>query len=132
MNTDPIADMLTRIRNAISRKMKTVSMPHSRLKTEIGKLLVDRGYIDACEVSTNEDGFKVINLTLRYQDSAPAIEGIRRISKPGQRFYENSNKLNRLMKIHTGDTVISTTKGLMTGHQAIKAGLGGEVLFRIW
>jgi len=132
MNTDPIADMLTRIRNAVHRKMKVVSMPHSRLKAEIGKLLVERGYIDSCETSTDEAGHRVINLTLRYQGSAPAIEGIRRISKPGQRIYENSNKLNRLMTIHTGDTVVSTTQGLLTGKQAIKAGLGGEVLFRIW
>jgi small subunit ribosomal protein S8 len=132
MNTDPIADMLTRIRNAVHRKMKEVKMPHSRLKAEIGKLLASRGYIDGCEVITGEDGRKVISLALRYDGSAPAIEGIRRISKPGQRFYESSNKLNRLMTIHTGDTVVSTTKGLLTGKQAIKAGLGGEVLFRIW
>jgi small subunit ribosomal protein S8 len=132
MNTDPIADMLTRIRNAIHRKMKEVKMPHSRLKAEIGKLLVARGYIDGSEVSTNDEGRKIITLTLRYQGTAPAIEGIRRISKPGQRFYESSNRLNRLMTIHTGDTVVSTTKGLLTGKQAIKAGLGGEVLFRIW
>ncbi|MBN2585417.1 30S ribosomal protein S8 [Patescibacteria group bacterium] len=132
MNTDPIADMLTRIRNAIRRQMKTIKLPHSRLKAEIGKLLVERGYLDGCEVSTDEDGRKIIILSLRYQGIAPAIEGIRRISKPGQRIYEGSNKLNKLMIIHTGDTVVSTTKGLMTGRQAIKAGLGGEVLFRIW
>jgi len=107
-------------------------MPHSRLKAEIGKLLVERGYIDGCETSTDEAGRKVINLTLRYQGGMPAIEGIRRMSKPGQRIYEGSNRLNRLMTIHTGDTVVSTTKGLLTGKQAIKAGLGGEVLFRIW
>ena len=132
MNTDPIADMLTRIRNAVRRQMKTVVMPHSRLKAEIGKLLASRGYINSCEVTADEDGRKVISLDLRYDGIAPAIEGIRRISKPGQRIYEASNKLNRMMTIHTGDTVVSTTKGLMTGRQAIKAGLGGEVLFRIW
>jgi small subunit ribosomal protein S8 len=132
MNTDPIADMLTRIRNAVHRQMKTVELPHSRLKAEIGKLLVKRGYLDGCEVSTNDAGRQSITLTLRYQGNAPAIEGIRRMSKPGQRIYEGSNKLSKLMTIHTGDTVVSTTKGLMTGREAQKAGLGGEVLFRIW
>lgn len=132
MNTDPIADMLTRIRNAVLRKMKVVKLPHSRLKAEIGKLLFERGYIEGVEVLTEESGRKTISLTLRYEGSVPAIEGIQRMSKPGQRIYEGSNKLSKLMTIHTGDTVVSTTKGLMTGREAQKQGLGGEVLFRIW
>ena len=87
MNTDPIADMLTRIRNAVRRQMKEVVLPHSRLKAEIGKLLVNRGYINKCEVSTNDAGRKIIQLSLRYDGIAPAIEGIQRMSKPGQRIY---------------------------------------------
>lgn len=133
MNTDPIADMLTRIRNAVRRRSKSLKMPHSRLKEEIAKILVGHGYLDDYAVKTEEEsGRKVIHITLRYMGNVPVIEGIKRISKPGQRIYDGANKLDKLMVIHTGDTVVSTTKGLLTGKRAAKEGLGGEVLFRIW
>jgi small subunit ribosomal protein S8 len=132
MNTDPIADMLTRIRNATSRRMPSLDLPNSKLKNEIAKLLVEMGYLDTYEVVTDEQGRSVLHLVLRYFGEHPVIEGIKRISKPGQRIHEGSHHLNKLMTIHTGDTVVSTTQGLMTGKAAIKAGLGGEVLFRIW
>lgn len=132
MNTDPIADMLTRIRNATLRRARDLELPHSRLKAEIAKLLVDQGYLESMAVTTTDAGRKVLQLTLRYIGAQPAIEGIKRISKPGQRTYDRANKLDKLMIIHTGDTVVSTTKGLLTGREAKRAGLGGEVLFRVW
>lgn len=132
MHTDPIADMLTRIRNAVQRRAYDLELPHSRLKAEVAGLLVAQGYLEESVATTTDAGRKMLKLTLRYIGDHSAIEGIKSISKPGQRIYENATKLNRFMTIHTGDIVISTTKGLMTGREATRAGLGGEVLFRIW
>ena len=124
--SDPIADMLTRIRNAQSVNKLTVSMPASKLKSAIANVLKDEGYIDDFAVQAN-DGKAVLNISLKYYAGRPVIEKIERVSKPGLRIYKGSQNIPKVMN-GLGVTIVSTSKGVMTDRKAQAAGIGGEVL----
>jgi small subunit ribosomal protein S8 len=124
--SDPIADMLTRIRNAQRTNKTTVSMPASKLKGAIANVLKDEGYIDDFNVQSNE-GKPVLNISLKYYAGRPVIEKIERVSKPGLRIYKGSQNLPKVMN-GLGVTIVSTSKGVMTDRKAQAAGIGGEVL----
>ena len=129
--TDPIADMLTRIRNANSAKHKTVDVPASKMKTAIAEILFKEGYIKSFELISNENQ-GIIRITLKYDEKgARVIDGIKRISKPGLRVYANKEELPRVLN-GLGIAIISTSKGLKTDKEAREAGIGGEVLAYIW
>ena len=128
--TDPIADMLTRIRNANQMKHATVSMPASRLKLEILEVLKNEGYIT--EYEKVEDGKQgVIKVTLKYVNKERVIKGIKRISKPGLRVYAKSTELPQVLN-GLGVAIISTSNGVMTDREARKNKLGGEVIAFVW
>ncbi|MGN1277712.1 MAG: 30S ribosomal protein S8 [Floccifex sp.] len=128
--TDPIADMLTRIRNALQQKHDTVSMPSSNEKKAIAKILKDEGYIT--DFAVEADGVKkTLTITLKYKNNEKAIKGLRRISKPGLRVYSKVEDLPRVIS-GLGIAIISTSKGLMTDKDARKAHLGGEVIAYVW
>jgi len=124
--SDPIADMLTRIRNAQSVNKLVVSMPSSKLKTAIAAVLKDEGYIDDFSVQAN-DGKPQLNISLKYYAGRPVIEKIDRVSKPGLRVYRGSQTIPAVMN-GLGVTIMSTSKGVMTDRKARAAGIGGEVL----
>ena len=129
--TDPIADMLTRIRNANSAKHKTVDVPASKMKTAIAEILFREGYIKSFEVISNENQ-GIIRITLKYDEKGTrVIDGIKRISKPGLRVYAGKEELPRVLN-GLGIAIISTSKGLKTDKEAREAGMGGEVLAYIW
>lgn len=125
---DPIADMLTRIRNAYASHLATTSVPYSKVKEELAKLLKGRGLVS--EVKIDKDEFK-IDLALKYENGQPAVNHIRRISRPGLRVYHKSKSIRRI-RGGLGLVVISTSKGLMTGDEARKNKLGGEVIAEVW
>jgi small subunit ribosomal protein S8 len=127
--TDPISDMLTRIRNAGRALLPTVEMPHSRMKESLAKILKQEGYV--AEVSVNMTAPKTIKLKLKYQGKKSVIEGLRRISKPGLRHYVGATEIPRVLG-GLGVAVISTPEGVMTGTQARKKNLGGELLCYVW
>ena len=129
--TDPIADMLTRIRNANSAKHKTVDVPASKMKNAIAEILFKEGYIKSFEVINNENQ-GIIRITLKYDEKGTrVIDGIKRISKPGLRVYANKEELPKVLN-GLGIAIISTSKGLKTDKEAREAGIGVEVLAYIW
>ena len=129
--TDPIADMLTRIRNANSAKHKTVDVPSSKMKTAIAEILFKEGYIKSFESISNENQ-GIIRITLKYDEKGTrVIDGIKRISKPGLRVYAGKEELPRVLN-GLGTAIISTSQGLKTDKEAREAGIGGEVLAYIW
>ncbi|MGB2959072.1 MAG: 30S ribosomal protein S8 [Bacteroidota bacterium] len=128
--TDPIADYLTRIRNALGAKRKRVDIPTSGLKRELTKLLVDQKYISGyTELTDSPQG--TIRIQLKYQDAKPVIAGLQRVSTPGLRVYASASDIPRVLG-GLGIAVISTSRGLMTDRQARAAKVGGEVLCEIW
>ena len=129
--TDPVADMLTRIRNANSAKHETVDVPASNLKKAIAQILLDEGYIKSFQIV--EDGTQgIIRITLKYlPGKEKAITGLRRVSKPGLRVYAGADELPRVLR-GMGIAIISTSKGIMTDKEARKAHVGGEVLAFVW
>ena len=130
--SDPIADMLTRIRNANTAKHDTVDVPSSKMKLAIANILLDEGYIEKYELI--EDGvFKTIHITLKYgaDKNEKVITGLKRISKPGLRVYAGSEDLPKVLG-GLGTAVISTNKGILTDKEARKQGVGGEVLAFVW
>ena len=129
--SDTIADMLTRIRNASSAKHESVDVPASNMKKSITQILVDEGYVKSFQVI--DDGKQgVIRLTLKYNaGKAPAITGLKRVSKPGLRIYANCEDLPKVMK-GLGIAIVSTSKGVMTDKAARSANVGGEVLAFVW
>ena len=129
--TDPVADMLTRIRNANNAKHETVDVPASNMKKSIAQILLDEGYIKAFQVV--EDGTQgVIRITLKYNaGKEKVISGLRRVSKPGLRIYTNCEDMPKVMK-GLGTAIISTSKGIMTDKAARAAHVGGEVLAYVW
>ena len=132
ITTDPIADMLTRIRNANSSKHKTVDVPASNMKRSIAKILLDEGYVKAVEEIENENSQGVIRITLKYDEKgARVIDGLKRISKPGLRVYASKDELPKVLN-GLGIALISTSKGIKTDKEARKEGLGGEVLAYVW
>ena len=129
--SDPIADMLTRIRNANTAKHDTVDVPASKMKIAIADILVNEGYIAKYELS-DEGAFQNMHITLKYgAGRTPVIKGLKRVSKPGLRIYSNAQELPKVMK-GLGIAVVSTSKGIMTDREARKANVGGEVLAFIW
>ena len=128
--TDPIADMLTRIRNASTSKFKTVDIPASNMKKSIAQILLDEGYIKAFEEIENET--QGIRITLKYDEKGKkVIAGLKRISKPGLRIYAAKDELPKVLN-GLGIAIISTSQGLMTDREARAKGIGGEVLAYIW
>jgi small subunit ribosomal protein S8 len=124
--TDPIADMLTRIRNAQMADKAAVTMPSSKLKVSIAKVLKDEGYIDDFAVREN-GGLSELDIALKYYAGRPVIERIERVSKPGLRVYKGANDLPRVMN-GLGIAIVSTPKGVMTDRKARAGNVGGEVL----
>ena len=129
--TDPVADMLTRIRNANNAKHETVDVPASNMKKSIAQILLDEGYIKAFQVV--EDGTQgVIRITLKYNaGKEKVLSGLRRVSKPGLRVYAGADELPRVLR-GLGTAIVSTSKGVMTDKKAREAHVGGEVLAFIW
>ncbi len=125
--TDPIADMLTRIRNAQAMGKPNVQMPASRIKFAIAQLLKDEGYVDDVATSEPGPGKRVLSLKLKYFLGRPVIEKLERVSRPGLRKYRGSDALPKVLA-GLGIAIVSTSKGLMTDAKARAAGLGGEVL----
>ena len=129
--TDPIADMLTRVRNASSAMHDEVLIPRSKIKESIARILADEGYVDGFEIVT-DDSHPQIKIHLRYSEERErAIAGIRRISKPGRRIYRGATELPRVLG-GMGVAIISTSQGVMTDKQARRARVGGEVLAYVW
>ena len=128
--TDPIADMLTRIRNAGIAKHATVDVPASKMKKAIAEILLEEGYIKNFQIiNDNQQG--VIRITLKYNGTEKAIAGLRRVSKPGLRVYAGADELPRVLR-GLGIAIVSTSKGVMTDKKAREAHVGGEVLAFIW
>lgn len=132
--SDPIGDMLTRIRNALMARKRTVAVPFSRMKTEIARILQEEGYIEAYSVG-EETPFKLIHLTLKYhgarRERRPVITAIERVSKPGRRVYRSRRELPIVLS-GTGIAIVTTPRGVMTAQKARTEGVGGEVLCYVW
>ena len=128
--TDPIADMLTRIRNAITAKKETVEIPASNMKKAIADILLSEGYVK--DVKFVEDGYNgKIAVTLKYSDKKSVINGLQRVSKPGLRSYSGVEDMPKVLG-GLGTVILSTNKGILTGKQAKAQGVGGEVLCYVW
>ena len=128
--TDPIADMLTRIRNALTAKHSDVKIPTSKVKAAIADILLEEGYIEAVEKV--DDGVNsYMNITLKYGAGRSVINGLKRVSKPGLRVYANCEDLPKVLN-GLGIAIISTSKGIMTDKQARTANVGGEVMAYVW
>ena len=131
MMTDPVADMLTRLRNASMAKHPTAVIPRSKLKEQIAHILKNEGYISDFEVMTDSPSGS-IRITLKYgNDRTPAISGLKRVSKPGLRVYKGKNEIPRVLG-GLGTVIISTPRGLMTGRDAWRQNVGGEVVAYVW
>ena len=129
--TDPVADFLARIRNAISAKHQKVDVPASKLKLELARILKEEGYI-ANYKATEEQGHKLVRVYLKYgPDEAAIISNLARVSRPGCRVYVGRNEIPRVLG-GMGISILTTPKGVMTGRQARKEGVGGEVLCEVW
>ena len=125
--SDPIADMLTRIRNGQQAKKVSVSMPAAKLKSAVAQVLQDEGYVERHDTAPNADGKPTLTVTLKYFDGRPVIEKIHRVSRPGLRRYSGSGGIPEVLG-GLGIAVVSTSRGLMTGRQAQAQGVGGEVI----
>lgn len=130
VSTDPIADMLTRIRNAIAVQKTEVSMPHSTIKQKVAEVLVKDGFLRKVE-SNGKEGFKKLVVTINDQDANAKITEIHRLSKPGRRLYAAAKEIPTV-KYGRGIVVVSTSKGIMDGATAKKAGLGGELICKVY
>ena len=130
--TDPIADMLTRIRNGITSHHDRIELPTSKLKVEIARILKSEGFIRNFTVVEKEAPQGTLRIDLKYSpDGEPVIHGIERISRPGRRVYRNKQEIPRVLG-GLGLAIVSTSKGVLAGHEAIKSGVGGEVLCQVW
>ena len=125
--TDPIADMLTRIRNGQNVSMQSVSMPSSKLKEAIARVLEEEGYIEGFDVADTEGNKRVLTVNLKYYDGRPVIEKIQKVSKPGLRIYRGKNDIQQVMG-GLGVAIGSTSEGVMSDRNARAKGFGGEVL----
>lgn len=128
--SDPIADMLTRIRNATTAELAEVGMPSSKVKTAIAEVLRQNGFIEGFSVTEAGAG-KLLNIELKYRDGQSVIEGIERVSKSSRRVYSGSGDMPRVLG-GLGIAIVSTSKGVMTDRQARKDNIGGEVLCYVW
>ncbi|MGA9856733.1 MAG: 30S ribosomal protein S8 [Solirubrobacteraceae bacterium] len=132
--TDPVADFLTRLRNAANAQHHDVAIPSSKLKRELARILKEQGYIDGYEIQPPVPGRpgEQITIVLKYTDNRkPVISGIKRISRPGQRRYVDHAHIPRIQG-GMGTAIISTSRGVMTGHEARQQGVGGEVVAQVW
>ena len=129
--TDPLGDMLTRIRNAQMRKRTSVQTPGSKLRANVLDVLKSEGYIRGYEVTAEDDGRSIINIELKYYDGTPVIREIKRVSKPGRRVYSSVTTLPRV-RDGLGISILSTSKGVMSEHQARDQNVGGEVLCQVF
>jgi small subunit ribosomal protein S8 len=132
--TDPVADFLTRLRNAAKAQHHDVTLPSSKLKREVARILKEEGYIEAYEVHPAEGGRsgEELTVTLKYTpERRPVITGLERVSRPGQRTYVDHSHIPRIQG-GMGTAIISTSRGVMTGHDARREGVGGEVVARVW
>ena len=131
--TDPIADLLTRIRNAITAAHRTVDVPASKAKVEIARILKEQGYISDVEVRPSPDTpGELLHITLKYtKNRSSAITGLRRVSRPGQRLYVGAGEVPKSLG-GLGTVIMSTSSGIMTGHDARSAGVGSEVWAEVW
>ena len=130
MNTDPISDMLARLRNAALARHERTDMPSSRMRVSIAQLLKEEGYVD--DVRESEGPKKVLTVVMRYgRDRAAAIDGVRRVSRPGRRVYVRHDQIPRVRNGY-GIAILSTSKGVMSDRQARKAAVGGELLCEVW
>jgi small subunit ribosomal protein S8 len=132
--TDPIADFLTRVRNAIRAAHETVEIPASKLKCELARILDEQGYIESWSMVAPDGGgpAQLIQIRLKYtEDRRSAISGLRRVSRPGRRTYVDAKHIPRVLG-GMGTAIVSTSHGVMTGHDARAAGVGGEVLAQVW
>ncbi|HRN68013.1 MAG TPA: 30S ribosomal protein S8 [Promineifilum sp.] len=132
--TDPIADMLTRMRNALDRQQPSVAMPHSKLKVSIAEVLRNEGYIESYEVVT-QDKFPTLVIRLRYvggrRDRRSVINGLQRVSSPGRRIYVGKKEIPWVLS-GLGVSILTTSRGVMTDQKARQLGLGGELLCKVW
>ena len=134
MLTDPIADYLTRIRNALSAEHPDVEVPSSRLKKEMSRILKEQGYIAGFSVEAPDADHpgEIIRVNLKYTDDRrSAISGLKRVSRPGRRYYVDHSQIPKVLG-GMGTAIVSTSKGVMTGHEARDAGVGGEVVAHVW
>jgi small subunit ribosomal protein S8 len=129
--TDPIADLLTRIRNAYAAHHESVDIPHSKLKEELVKTIAEHGYVTGSETVDNEAGHKTLRVQLKYSGRSPAISKIQRVSSPGRRIYSTAKEVKPVLSGH-GIRIISTSKGIMVDAKARQQNLGGEVICKIW
>jgi small subunit ribosomal protein S8 len=132
--TDPVADFLTRLRNAAKAQHHDVTIPSSKLKRELARILKEQGYIDAWSLQPAGTEFPAerITVTLKYtNDRKPVISGIQRVSRPGQRHYVDHAHIPKIQG-GMGTAIISTSRGVMTGHEARQLGVGGEVVAKVW
>ncbi len=131
MLTDPVSDFLTRIRNGLAADHPDVEIPASRLKKEISRILTEQGYITGFEIEPTAVG-EVIRIQLKYTDDRrPVIAGLRRVSRPGRRRYVGGSEVPRVQG-GMGTAILSTSTGVMTGHEATAKGVGGEVVAYVW
>ena len=129
--TDPTADFLTRIRNALHAAEDEVELPASRFKAELARILTEQGYIEDYSTEPARVG-RTLRLRLKYtEDRRPVISGLRRVSRPGRRQYVASDEVPKVMG-GMGTAIITTSRGVMTGHEARRAGVGGEVVAHVW
>ena len=130
--TDPVADMLTRIRNGIQSHHDRVEMPASKLKVEVAKILKSEGFISNYKLVDENKTQPVLRVYLKYSDDGePVIHGIERVSRPGRRVYRTKQEIPRVLG-GLGLAIVSTSKGVLAGHDAVKNGVGGEVLCQVW
>jgi small subunit ribosomal protein S8 len=130
--TDPIADFLARIRNGIMARKNAIDLPASKMKLKLAELLRDEGYLTAVTESGTDGPQGILSITLRWDaNHRPAISGLRRVSKPGQRAYVPATRLPKV-RGGLGTAVVSTSKGMMTDRRARKEGVGGEVICEVW
>ena len=129
MMTDPIADMLSRVRNASAALLPTVEIPHSKMKESIAKILVKAGYAEDSKVAGDLN--KTITITLKYEGREGVIKGLKRVSRPGLRQYVDSQQIPRVLR-GLGTAILSTSRGIITGQDARKQNVGGEVVCYVW
>jgi small subunit ribosomal protein S8 len=134
--SDPIADMLTRIRNAVMSGQSLTAMPHSKVKLEIAKILQEEGYLENYEVADGEKpGQKVLRLRIKYngerRERRPVLTNLQRVSRPGRRVYTKKQDIPWVLS-GIGVTILSTPKGIMTGYRARQLGVGGEIICKVW
>ena len=129
--TDPIADLLTRIRNGLRADHEYVDIPNSKLKVEIARILQDQGYVEAYSIEPASVG-QLLRIRLKYTDGRkPVITGLKRVSRPGRRTYVGAKDIPKVLG-GMGTAIISTSRGMMTGHDARRQGVGGEVVAHVW